>query len=126
VVHLFFDCVVAKRAWEMISVVFGIETGRDYDSIAKMWLCNKKNWSLQYVYFSYLLGPLEIEKFTLLPGVAWTGMQALWQMVLPMLRSWRVLVQLKGLDGFDRALAALEKMAYAPEPLPWRSVRSAT
>jgi hypothetical protein len=42
VVHLFFDCVVAKRAWEMISVVFGIETGRDYYSIAKMWLCNKK------------------------------------------------------------------------------------
>jgi hypothetical protein len=41
VVHSFFDCVVAKRAWEMISVVFGIETGRDYESIAKMWLCNK-------------------------------------------------------------------------------------
>jgi hypothetical protein len=25
--HLFFDCVVAKRAWEMISQVTGVKTG---------------------------------------------------------------------------------------------------
>jgi hypothetical protein len=41
---------------------------------------------------------------------------------LPMLRAWRVLVLLKDLDGFDRALASLEKVGYAPDPLPWRSV----
>jgi predicted GNAT superfamily acetyltransferase len=42
VAHLFFDCVVANRVWEMLSVVLGVQVGSDYESIAKMWLCNKK------------------------------------------------------------------------------------
>jgi hypothetical protein len=37
-----FECVVAKRAWAMISSVIGFQVGSDYESIAKMWLCNKK------------------------------------------------------------------------------------
>jgi hypothetical protein len=33
---------VASKAWELISLVFGIKIGVDYASIAKLWLCNKK------------------------------------------------------------------------------------
>jgi hypothetical protein len=40
--HLFFSCVVAKRAWEMLSVVLGVQVGSSYESIAKLWFCNKK------------------------------------------------------------------------------------
>jgi hypothetical protein len=40
--HLFFECVVAKRAWAMVSCVIGFEVESDYLSIAKLWLCNKK------------------------------------------------------------------------------------
>jgi hypothetical protein len=34
--------MVAKRAWEIISVVSGFSLGSDYESIAKLWLCNKR------------------------------------------------------------------------------------
>jgi hypothetical protein len=40
--HLFFECVVAKRAWAIVCSVIGFELGSDYLSIANMWLCNKK------------------------------------------------------------------------------------
>jgi hypothetical protein len=40
VCHLLFECVVARRAWEMILV--GVRLGQDYESIAKLWLCNTK------------------------------------------------------------------------------------
>jgi hypothetical protein len=40
--HLIFRCVVAQRAWRVISQILGVETGTDYESVAKMWLCNKK------------------------------------------------------------------------------------
>jgi hypothetical protein len=40
VTHLFFDCIVATRAWMMISRTIGVQTGESYESIAKMWLCN--------------------------------------------------------------------------------------
>jgi hypothetical protein len=40
--HLFFGCVVAKRAWEVLSVVLGVQVGANYESMTKLWLCNKK------------------------------------------------------------------------------------
>jgi hypothetical protein len=40
--HLFFGCVVAQRTWQVISQVLGVEIGAYYESIARLWLCNKK------------------------------------------------------------------------------------
>jgi hypothetical protein len=40
--HLFFDYVVAKQAWCMLTKVIGFNVGLDYESLAKCWLCNKK------------------------------------------------------------------------------------
>jgi hypothetical protein len=39
---MLFDCVVTKRAWETISDILGTGMGRDYESIARLWLCNKR------------------------------------------------------------------------------------
>jgi predicted GNAT superfamily acetyltransferase len=39
--HLLFDCVVARRAWEFVSLVLGVKVGADFESIASRWLCNK-------------------------------------------------------------------------------------
>jgi hypothetical protein len=40
--HLFFDCVVARNAWKVLSAILGIEAGNIFESRAKLWLCNKK------------------------------------------------------------------------------------
>jgi hypothetical protein len=42
VTHLFFDSIVARRACVVISRIIGVRTGDYYESVAKMWLCNKK------------------------------------------------------------------------------------
>jgi hypothetical protein len=34
--HMLFDCVVAKRVWELISHVVGFSLGSDYESIGKL------------------------------------------------------------------------------------------
>jgi hypothetical protein len=39
--HLFFS-VVSRNAWKVVSVVLGLEVGNNFESIAKLWLCNKK------------------------------------------------------------------------------------
>jgi hypothetical protein len=41
--HLFFGCVVAKLVWHVISQVLGVDIGFDYESVARLWLCNKKH-----------------------------------------------------------------------------------
>jgi hypothetical protein len=40
--HLFFECVVSKQAWVVVSEVVGFQMGANYESMAKCWLCNKK------------------------------------------------------------------------------------
>jgi hypothetical protein len=34
--------VVSRNAWKVVSVVLGLEVGNSFESIAKLWLCNKK------------------------------------------------------------------------------------
>jgi hypothetical protein len=40
--HLFLECIVARRAWMLISRSIGMQIGESYESIAKLLLCNKK------------------------------------------------------------------------------------
>jgi hypothetical protein len=47
-------------------------------------------------------------------------MKMLWWRVLVMLRSWRILVPLKQLDGFDAVQSSLEMLVAAPEQIAWR------
>jgi hypothetical protein len=44
--HLFFDCVVAKQLWAVISRIFGIQLGDSLDSIASFGLAIRKTVSL--------------------------------------------------------------------------------
>jgi hypothetical protein len=44
VCHLIFECVVTRKAWEIVSEVVGVRLGYDYESIAKLWLCKYKIW----------------------------------------------------------------------------------
>jgi hypothetical protein len=41
-VHHIFGCVVPNRVWEVVSQVIGVQTGWDFESVARLWLYNKK------------------------------------------------------------------------------------
>jgi hypothetical protein len=40
--HLFFNCVVARRIWELVSQGISVQVSSDFESMTKLWLCNKK------------------------------------------------------------------------------------
>jgi hypothetical protein len=40
--HLFFNCCVARITWECVSDVCGRVVGTDFESVAKLWLNDKK------------------------------------------------------------------------------------
>jgi hypothetical protein len=46
---LFFDCVVARQAWQLVSAVVGFSVRSDYESMARLWLCNKKFGSVNII-----------------------------------------------------------------------------
>jgi hypothetical protein len=92
--------------------------GRDYESVARLWLCNKKYgvalalcWSLW-----------KLRNGQCFQELPWTGMKGLWQRMVPLLRCWKVLVPLKMVADFKNACSALEKIAWSPELIEGVSV----
>jgi hypothetical protein len=109
--------VIARRAWELVSQVIGVQTGSDFESIAKMWLCNKIFGVINIVTSAVCWGIWKLRNLICFQRDAWLGMQMLWKRVLPMLRSWRILVPLRLAVGFDNAISLLEKITWRPEQI---------
>jgi hypothetical protein len=45
----FFDCVIVKRTWELVSQAIGVHIVKDLESVAKLWICNKKCYIVNIV-----------------------------------------------------------------------------
>jgi hypothetical protein len=113
--HLLFHCVVVKRAWDLVSEVLGSHLISDYESLAKLWLCNKKHGVLNIVCSAVCWGLWKLRNCLCFQGLMWTDIQLLWVRVLPILRSWRILMPLQMADCFEATILALERGAMLPE-----------
>jgi hypothetical protein len=76
--HLFFDCVVAKKIWEEISEILGFEIGRDYEAVAKCWLCNKRFGAVNVVTSTICWCICKVRNLLCFQDVAWLGMKMVW------------------------------------------------
>jgi hypothetical protein len=53
--HLFFECVVAKSIWDVISDIFKLPIGNSFESVAHWWLSDNKNLVLNIFFLSYFV-----------------------------------------------------------------------
>jgi hypothetical protein len=88
--HLLFECVVARQPWEAVSEIIGFEVGSCYEFIDNCWLRNKR-FRIINILTSAVWGGWKLRNLLCFLDAAWRSMKQLWQMVLPMLRCWRVL-----------------------------------
>jgi hypothetical protein len=120
--------VVAKRAWQLVSESIGFQVGVDYESITKLWLCNKKFGVINMITSAVYWCLWKLRNAVQFQGVAWVGMKLLWDQVMPMLQCRKVLVPVKMVDGFDNAISLLENLAWRLEriklPLAGRNVQA--
>jgi hypothetical protein len=40
--HLFFNCCVSVQLWITVAELLGVQVGQDFESVAKLWINNKK------------------------------------------------------------------------------------
>lgn len=43
VIRLFFDCCVAKCVWDFFSQLLNVNVGKNFESVASLWIANKKH-----------------------------------------------------------------------------------
>jgi hypothetical protein len=69
--HLFFECVVAKQAWSVVSVVIGFQIGTDFESMTKCWLCNIKFGAINMLSSTLCWSIWKLKNMLCFHGVAW-------------------------------------------------------
>jgi hypothetical protein len=62
----------------MISELVGFELGRDYESIVKMWLCNKRYGVVNLITSAICWALWKLRNCLCFQEVSWTGIKALW------------------------------------------------
>jgi hypothetical protein len=99
----------------MISQVLCVDIGFDYESIARLWLCNKKHGVTNIVTSAVFWCIWKLRNAMIFQGVAWTGLKLLWQRIVSMLRCWRILAPLAMEPGFESVVSQLEQVLTVPE-----------
>jgi hypothetical protein len=54
IIHLFFDCCVAKRVWTIVFEVLHLNEGCDFELIVSCWIANKKQANFNTISSSML------------------------------------------------------------------------
>jgi hypothetical protein len=117
VYHLFYECVVAKQAWNVVSEVIGSQIGYDFESMAKCWLCNNKFGLVNMLSSAVCWSLWKLRNLICFQGAAWCSMKGMWCLVLLMLKCRKVLTPVKGSAGLEDVISCLEARVWWPERL---------
>jgi hypothetical protein len=89
--HIFFDCCVAKCMWEAISELTGLSLGVDFESIAKLWLSDKRYKCANIITTAALWSLWKTRNNICFQGVCWQGMSKVLGQCARLLKNWKVL-----------------------------------
>jgi hypothetical protein len=115
--HLFFDCVVAKQVWYFISDVVEVDCGDNFESVAKMWLSNKR-FCVVNVFTSAALWELwKLRNLLCFKNGQWKNVQSLLRKMLLMIEAWKILCPPLQRRELELRLTKLKFLAKQPERL---------
>jgi hypothetical protein len=75
--HLFYECCVARRIWEVIAEVTDLPLITDFESMAKWWIKGKKCNSVNVIYDAVLWSLWKLRNSLCFQGQCWDGVRRL-------------------------------------------------
>lgn len=118
VYHLFFECVVARQTWSIVESLFQVSIVK-FESVASLWLCDKKYLHLIVITYAVLWGLWNARNAIVFNRCSWISMKQVLGPILRYLRDWtKVSKDLQGgmLMTFQSTLGKLLNTPFALEP----------
>jgi hypothetical protein len=117
--HIFFDCCVSCELWINVNEVTGVNVGHDFDSVAKLWLSDKK-FNLVNVCTTVVLWSLwKSRNDMIFQGTCWLGMKRVLRRCAGTLRNWKWLLNPKEAGELERWALELERRVDSPPSIAW-------
>lgn len=89
--HLFFDCVVSRQIWPLVSNHFGVDTGTDFESVARLWIANKKHSALNTTNVVVLWCIWKYRNSMIFNNTMWTSIKQVMRLILKTIKNWVIL-----------------------------------
>lgn len=87
VLYLFFECIVARQIWAEVEKLFQLQIANS-ESVAKLWLCNRRYLHLNVVTSAVLWGLRNFRNSIVFNRVTWISMKQVLGLVSRYLRDW--------------------------------------
>jgi hypothetical protein len=111
---------VAQNLWSIVSEIVGMKIGPDFESMAKMWLNDKKFKWTNVCSAAVLWSLWKIRNEMCFHGSCWEGMAKLLRRCAGFLRNWSVLGDIEGAGKLQQWAIEMERRIASPLALPWR------
>jgi hypothetical protein len=121
--HLFFYCCVARQMWYNIAEILELPVGQKFESIARLWLCDKK-YKLVNICTSAALWALWKTRNDILFQVAsWIGMRRVLARCAKSIMNWKVLMNPEEAGKLEQWAEDLERRSAWPPRIEWTSLQ---
>lgn len=113
VVHLFFECVVAKQLWANISEAIDIDCGRNFESIGNLWLSKKYTVSNMFT-SAALWGLWKLRNYLCFQNGRWKDVSSMMRRIVGMVQNWELLCPEEKKPELKQKLTKLKSLAERP------------
>ena len=113
--HLFFDCVVARNMWCVISELLNLDIGSDFESIGGKWLSNKRFLIPNMCTSASLWCLWKLRNDMHFQNIRWRSMEVLLLKIAGTLQNWIILCPGNMKDSLSSLVEKLRKNASRPQ-----------
>jgi hypothetical protein len=110
--HVFFECVVAKQCWRILSNILEYQVGGNMIDTGKYWLSNKKFCILNMVTSATIWSIWKLKNDLCFQRLGWRSMEMLFFRITGLLRNWMLLCSVDKkvlLDSYINKIKAASK-----------------
>jgi hypothetical protein len=118
--HLFFECVVAKQLWNVLSSILGIQLGGALDNIGKFWLSSKHNGVLNMCTSAAFWSMWKLRNDICFQRKSWRSMAMLLYSMAMMLQNWVILCPKEKKDALRNTVVQIKREASQVLWLRWK------